>query len=287
MEEQIQQHGDEAPRESTFAGLLVLARTHAGKLLICAVAGAVMGWFACYFLPTEWRATAVVQLGRVMHRDQSVPVEPIADAIERVMLRGFQHDALAPLNINLDSQQDSRGQLFRKTVFAASMTGDIIELSVRGYSKEDAVQELTALADHLVLVHQKIIGPSIQRLNDELSQVDTLLAQTQARQDELQKEVRQRARAGGPTSDLLIPEIIHTNDEELNTLLSRRSALLEQSNPQVTFNTRSVGPIFVGDRPALPRKVPVVFAGCLIGIAIAVGWVALAGDRRRRVAAKR
>jgi hypothetical protein len=278
MQEPTKQSHENLPgiSASTFSGVIELVRAHVLLLVVGAAVGAGIGFGASALLPNEWRASQAVQIGGVADGAQFTIVEPLSNTLERVQLRAFRSETLSNVGLNAEALDDARVRLFMKSAKAVPLAGNLIELDVDAYSKKEAQLQVSALTDQLIRAHEQLIAPSLRRLNDQLKGIEDLLTLAQTRKatlaKELENQLRVESRGAASSTGLILTELINNNDHDISSLEQRKSALLEQLDPQRTFNTRAMGSSFVDPRPVFPPKLPISVGGALLGIGVALCW---------------
>ena len=136
-----------------------------GAPLLAVIAAAV----AVTFMKPQWEATAAIQIGVV---GQAV-IEPSARVVARVNLKSFEDAVLASLG--LLGQKTPEAKLFRSSLKIKALPNtDLIEIKVRGYSRESAKRSTEAAVNYLNRIHQGMAAPTVQRMKQLLAQAERL-----------------------------------------------------------------------------------------------------------------
>jgi len=276
------EHRDEQDAASSntlsSARLIHIAKTQGLRLLAGVLIGGALGYAVAMVLPKQWQATATLLLGQIYDGKTTVQLDPPVRAIERLRLRSLHERVLRRLGLD---PLGEAGKLFFSTAGAKTVRGsDLIEISANGYSPEQAKQFLSGLQDEFVTQHQRIFESASKRLTDNLVETEQLLAQAEARRvrliDAASSSVAKNRSNATSSTNLFISELLNSNAEEIGRIRREKNDLLEQLNPQRTFNTRPLGAIIVSESPVFPKTGIAILAGALLGLAaalITVLWI--------------
>ncbi|CAE6811896.1 hypothetical protein R70006_05795 [Paraburkholderia domus] len=233
-------------------------------------------------MPRQWESTAVVRIGQLFNGNSATLVEMPANVVARFDTRGFQNAALKRLGFNPDARADSRVKLLLKSARAKVVSSDLIEVDVNGFSPDEAQRDLRTLIDQLGEAHQAMMAPSLQRLNADLNEVNQLLADAQARSTRLtgeaDRQLQAKGNGGSSPEGLILTELINDNAREISSIRQRKAEILEQLDPQRSFNTRPLEPIVVSDAPVSPKRAVMLFAGLIAGIGLVLCWALWRAD---------
>lgn len=250
--------------------------------------GALVGFASTYLLKKQWEAKTVVQVGQIYTGNgPSVQIEPTARAMERVRLAPFLDAVIQRLKLPVTPGADANADLIRASANVTLNRGaDLLELSVRGASRDDAQRFLTAFEDELIEIHAALSKPSVDRMQKEMADVKAAIGAEQQRKTKLEFLASRSIASSGAgkfSESVLLSELVQQNESQIRTFQLRKSALEEQMDPQRTFNTRPLGAVAVGRRPAFPRKLFFVVGGAVLGLSIAIA-IGLYTEVRRRKA---
>jgi uncharacterized protein involved in exopolysaccharide biosynthesis len=256
-------------------------RTQGIWILMVVIIGAAAGYAYSLTRPKQWLATTVLQIGQIPG-DQGggdLLVEPPQRALTRVQLDPFRDRLLARLKLPQQPGADARSDLIRNSLAAQILpTTDMIQLSVRGFSEEEAEATLKVAQDQLFQIHHAIAEPSVAALRGQLAALNQEIVTVNARREKLASRSAAQAQAANSASasaDVALSNLLEvTEDGLLDTLTRRRDSMALRLGPTHTFDTRPLDEIAVSNRPVSPRRAVFAalgaMAGFVIGLAIAV-----------------
>lgn len=260
-----------------------------------ALLGAIAGIGVALVVPDEWQATDVIQVGQITRTlitngNTNVMVQPLESAartVDRMSLRQFQDDVLKSLGLPLERGRSGATALVRDYAQAElRRDGDLVTITARGYTPEQAKQVVAAYEKLVIDAHQALLQPSVSRMSTELQQAKSALAAAQKRESLLNNQSTDMLRGaeGRFSADVLRDSLVQRNEEELHRFAQRIEEVQEDLNPARTYNTRPLMPgIEVGDRPVFPRKSVAAELGALIGFVVGVCVGLLLDNRARKV----
>lgn len=274
-------------KESAF--LQIFEREHLVSTLVdsrrfigaFAVAGAIIGVGLIFLVTPQWEAVTVLQVGQTdTGGPVPTPIEPTSRAVERMKLTEFRANAFQSVGIPPNGGEDKAGAttLHNAVKVVLLRNADLIQLTARGFSPEQASNIAAAYEKTLANYHEKLAAPAINRMRSELKDLEVDLSTEIARRDQIQKmlgNLRNGLGANRFSENVLLVQMSADNVRQLRTLESRRIALLEQLDPYRTFNTHAVGAIDVSEGPIYPRKVFFLAGGLLVGAALAFAGLLL------------
>jgi uncharacterized protein involved in exopolysaccharide biosynthesis len=147
----------------------------------------------------EWEATAVIQIGQVGQPtigQASVLIEPPARTMERMRLKSFEDAVLADLKMPVEDNDPNAG-LYRSSLKLKLLPNtDLIEMKVRGHSREEAAKWAEATVNYLRGLHEKLAEPSIERLKSVLAEVKRELQRTHDERTKLMENLPLKDKIG-------------------------------------------------------------------------------------------
>lgn len=266
----------------SFDQIAAFAKRRVRPIAGLAILGAVAGIGVALVIPDEWQATDVIQVGQttrtlIANGNTNVVVQPLESAartVDRMSLRQFQDDVLNSLGLPLERARSRETAIVRDYAEAAlRRDGDLVTITARGYSPEQAKQVVASYEKLIIDAHQALLQPSVNRMSAELQQAKSSLAAAEKREAQLNAQSTDMLRGaeGRFSADVLRDSLAQRNEDELHRLAQRIEEIQEDLNPARTFNTRPLmAGIEVGDRPVFPRKSIAAELGALIGFAIGV-----------------
>jgi len=237
-----------------------------GAPLLAVVAAAV----AVTFMKPQWEATAAIQIGAVGQAGQVI--EPPARVVARVNLKSFEDAVLASLG--LSGQKTPEAKLFRSSLKVKALPNtDLIEIKVRGYSRESAKRSTEATVDYLRRIHQGMAAPTVQRMKQLLAQVEREIAQTRAEREKVLKIMDLKDKAITEASfmrNIVLANIMVQRDNELRGLEQAKTDYEEQLGPMRTYPTSYIEKISVSEGPVAPKKALIVLLAGVLGLFVGV-----------------
>ncbi|MBU9578530.1 chain-length determining protein [Ralstonia mannitolilytica] len=258
--------------------IIEFARRNAAVLAATTLTGGILSVGIAMTIPKEWSATVVLQVGQIYSgptgQNGVTYIEPPPRALERVKLGSFENAVLTQLGLPLATDVNKETDIIRGSARAMLIrNADLISITVRGFSDARAKQYAEAYERELINEHALLAKASIGRLASDLQEVSTALNTELARRAELDKIAKSslaQAGAGRFSESVLLSELISRNDAEIRTLRLRKSALQEQLNPELTFNTRALGDVDVSRKPIYPQKSVFGLLGVMAGLIVGV-----------------
>ena len=238
----------------------------------------------CIFLATlgvsmakpKWVATAVIQIGQVGQSgvgQGSQLIEPPLRAIERMKMKSFEDDVLTALKIPVESG-DPVAQLFRSTLSLKALgTTDLIQVTVRASSRDQAQTWANAVVDRLREVHERLAQPTIDRLRKQQSELKKQMQIIELERTNLLKIVSKSSETSGDSrfsANLLLSNLLLQKNAELRDFEMRRLAADEQLTSVRTYPTSLIDRIYVPENPASPKKLLVVMLAAVLGLILGI-----------------
>jgi len=275
----------------TVRDLIALLSARKAMIGLCALAGLAVSLAVVLLVPAQWEAMAVVRLGQVGHvqadSGQSLLESP-ARALERLKLRPFQDAVLNRLQIPSDDS-DRRARLYRASLKPKVIpNADLIEIRVRGPSREDALAWAAATIEYLSEVHGRLAEASLRRLKVQLQNAQKALERAEAERTRLLEQAPARQRGDDPNDfaeQVLRANLIASKDAEIARLRDATVLLEEQLSPSWTYPTAALESVTVPERAAFPNPwllIPLAtLAGLIIGMLLAIATQGGSGSAGR------
>ncbi|WP_316658396.1 chain-length determining protein [Ralstonia condita] len=260
IEEQM--HADENRFGTGLDDVGAFIRRHALKLAAFTTIGAGAAFAATFMMRPLWQAQVTVQSGQLYWVTSTGPtvvnIEPPARTVDRLKVATFQDTVLKQLKLPLNDGMSPETDLIRRSFEVRLLrNSDLIELSVRGYSPSDASHVLEQYVRNLAEEHASLAKPTLDRLSNDMRQVEADLSEARARQAELERREQERSRtsiAGKFSESVLLDSMVSSTASDIRLLQQRKNTLQEQLNPERTFNTRVVGETVVSRAPVFPKR---------------------------------
>jgi uncharacterized protein involved in exopolysaccharide biosynthesis len=243
-------------------------------------AAAAVGYLA--ITPPQYEAMVLVQIGQAGQVGQAglAPVESLARVVERVMFPTFK-DAMVK---KLGWSGDPRGVVYASSLKATIAKGsDLIELRVRGLTREDTASSLNATVEHLSQLHREVAQPAIESLQSELKEISAEARQAGKVMGELERAARfqnQLAPRDRFSESMLYAQLFATNESRIRELRRRESQYREWISLTGKAVTAAFAEPMVSDAPVSPRKAQTLVLGALGGMLFGVVAVLFRHIRR-------
>lgn len=230
----------------------------------------------------QWQATAWVQVGEFgpTPAGRDPKLEPFQRVIDRIKTRQFQEQVLHSAGVALDSRQAA---LYRDSLkLDPDPYANLIQLTLRAQSPQQARQLATATIAQLQALHQRIQAGPLQQAHARLEDLAAELAATQAERERLLQQ--QREGHGSTEQQLLGNLLLSEKNNTIRSLKAEREDLLGRLGARYTYDTSAPWETYVPPRAAFPNPVLVLAAALLAGLGGGVlAAVARNALRRRHV----
>ncbi|MDD2542113.1 MAG: O-antigen ligase, partial [Desulfuromonadaceae bacterium] len=254
-----------------FSRLVKVIKRNVYLLLGGALLGGFFGLALAFVLPSEWEANSLVRLGQL---GRGNVIESPLLAIDRLKSKSFQNDVLRNLKLSTN-EDDEKGKAFRSSLKIKLEKSDLINITLRGNSSEEARLHMGALIGQLKAVHTGIYLPGINRWKQELQALNSDL---KLASNETQRLFSLLNKQDGVAVDKFFSQTIILNNDlvlrerELQVLSDRKRILEERLSPEQTFETSSLGGVEISERPIFPKKSIFMILGLIVGMLIGLGW---------------
>lgn len=221
----------------------------------------------------KWEATAVIQVGQVGQSGVGQPsqtFEPPIRTVERMKMESFEDDVIAGLKLPIESGNPS-AHLFRSSLSLKVLgTTDLIQIRVKGYSRDQATIFARKVVDQIKEVHEKLMQPAIERLEKQRAELNKHMGTIEEERGSLSKIILTSTASSGESKfseQLLLSNLLIAKNAELRDFEMRRLAVNEQLTWIRTFRTSIVSRVYVPEVPASPKKVLTVLLAAIVGLA--------------------
>ncbi|PDT74091.1 hypothetical protein [Bradyrhizobium sp. C9] len=273
----------------TLEGGIEFLRRYKYRLAIPLLAGAALAVSIAFFLPKQWEAHAVLQMGQVFSKlgngqSQIALVESGAIAVERIRQEQFQDAVLRRLNLPVEPNVNRETDLVRASANPRVVRNtEFVDVAVRGTSPEQARKAAEAYQLELIKEHAEMAQPSLARIAENKAQFSQEIQNAELRRQSLQKLVIERDKS--PLQDqfsemVVLNQLIQQNDVDLRSYRQTLLSLEEEGSPERTFNTRPLFDVVVGRRPVSPGKTNFLIVGATIGFVLGLFGAYLAERKR-------
>jgi hypothetical protein len=239
------------------------------------VAGAVLGVAFSYTKAHQWEATTYLQIGQV---DDSLatlgsmptPIDTPSRAVQRVQVDPFIDELLRSRSLPIQIGENFESDLIRRSLNAEIVPNtDVIKLTVRGLSPQNADATLEAAQNQLIGIHAEIFQVASKRLHERLDGINAAIAAAQSKRELVASTASTRANSGAAGADVtnvLLGNILDVSDRTLLEKLREDQALvLQQLSTQHTFNTKPLAAVAVSQVPVYPKRPIFALFGAVVG----------------------
>lgn len=222
-------------------------------------------------IPPVWEATLVGQIGQIGQIGQvgQQLIEPVARVVERIKQKTFQSEVLVSMGIPKD-EENSKGKLYRDSIKAQILPNtDLIEIKVRGHSREEAKRNAEATLDRLSKLHKELAQPTIQRLTQQMERVKQQINELREERESLKntRQDKSKTDSGGRFMESIIQaNILIQRDGELRNLEQLKLSYEEQLSPLRTYPTARIDSTYVSENPVAPKKGLIVVLSGVLGL---------------------
>lgn len=264
--------------ELTFLEVIEFFRNHFFKLVGGALLGGVLGLAIALMIPMQWEASALVRVGQLGSAEITAnigsPIEPSLQTVDRMKNKSFQNDVLKSLNLSISDNGDVVND-FRDTLKVKLEKSDLINLSIRATSSDEAKRYMMAIISEIKSIHTKMSLPSLNRWRQELASVELELKQTNTELDRLTQSLNSTSGTLNEkhfSQSALLSNILLARETELKILHERKRDIEAQLSPERSFATKELGRIEMSEEPVFPKKPLFSLVGLFLGLILAVFW---------------
>jgi capsular polysaccharide biosynthesis protein len=262
--------------ELSIFDVIMFIRRNFYVLLSSALLGACLGFVLTFVLPAEWEASGLIRIGQLGRAGSAgASIEPALQVADRLKSKSFQNEVLKELKISTEDDND-QAENFRDQFKVKLEKSDLINLSIRAGSRDEARRNLKVVAEELKFIHLKISAPTVDRWRDELNTINNELNKADVEAKRLNKSLAAQLNSLNALSfsqTSLLSSILITREAELRTFRDTKNELEEQLSPERTFPTGILGNIEVSRKPVFPKKSIFVSAGFFLGLLLAFAYV--------------
>lgn len=240
--------------------------------------------------PPQYEAVAIVQVGQIgqigpigqangpLSLAPSLPVEPPANAVERIKTAAFQSGVAERLGNQawidaLRSSSSASGpkylsaQVLKSTVDPRGLSVSLIELKATGDSVEDTKRIAEEAVAELARRHTEIARPLIEKMQVDVAIAKAKLASAEKETESLNKFVTNVGVKDDRFTQLSLMTSLRIQKEA--EFLNQRQiiSMLEAAlRPPATQSAKAIEEIFVSDRPVSPKRALLLALGLIGGL---------------------
>lgn len=202
-------------------------------------------------LKPQWEATALIRIGQVGSQQQLI--EPTARALARLKLEGFKLNVLKRMGMS-ENWDDIESRLYlEKTKVEAGGAPDLIKITSRGHSPEQAQQFVEASLAELTALHTALSEPTINRLLEQVrrlnEEINFELSFQNSNKRTLSKNMSREDRF---MANVVLANDIYQRSDVLRGIKQQLLSTEEQLDPFRTYPTSLLQSVYVNDKPVMP-----------------------------------
>jgi hypothetical protein len=227
----------------------------------------------------QWEATAWIQIAQIgaAPQGQDPKAEPLGRVIERLQTVAFQNDVLKSAGYAPATREAG---LYRGSLkLDPQPYANLIKVSIRAYSPQQANLLATATVTQLQAIHQRIETLPMSLARGRLDEIQADLQTALADRERLLREVAPENKDGNAA---LAGVLLASRNEAIRDLQQTRSELIYRLSANYTYETSLPWPIYVPDRQAYPNPTLTWGIGILAGLFLGALAAILANLARRR-----
>ncbi len=239
---------------------------------------ALGGFILALLMPKQWEATATLHIGRIPANlgVESKLIEDPLQTVERIKSLGFQQKVLTDLGLPIEKGEDQRSDILLGSLKGISIQNtEFLNLSVRGYSKNDAINSLKIVTKEIQAIHLVITQPFRNYTQKESLIIAKNLNDTSLEVVGLKSKMSNINKPNASFAPSIVAiNLLAAKEGERNSLQNQ----LIQKNAQLTaFDeqaTTLVNKIYVSSKPVFPKRSTFIVIGALLGL-LSGAWLAL------------
>jgi uncharacterized protein involved in exopolysaccharide biosynthesis len=228
-------------------------------------------------IPKKWEASATLQIGHIpamtgsTQIDTSKLIEDPAQTIERIKLRGFKGKILADLGLPIEENINNRTDLLINSLKGDALKGtDFLNLSARGYSKDDAQNTLITTIKEIEKIHTSITEPIKTRAIKDLSDTNSQFNIANAALLKVNAAIASQVNNSFPASVVAI-DLLGARQAEVNSLNFKRIQLETLIHATDEYSTKVINTIYVTKHAVFPKKSTFLILGAILGTLLGIG----------------
>lgn len=245
-------------------------------VILTGVIGALVGAVMSPFVHPRWVARMTVQIGQISapQGEGSVlsrPVENQLTAVDRYNLPALHLRVLSDLGLSAPENGDRASTLIFDSLLAApARSADLIQLQVSAYSRAQATAALLASFKALSADQQKMFGPAVNDMKQQLADASAKLAEAERDYQSIQSSTGE-GNSGAPDSrNVLATNMATLINKQILDLRQQIAALQQSLSPLLTYPTRIVEAPYVPVRPSTPSTAMLIAIGAVLGLLLGV-----------------
>ena len=239
-------------------------------LLLGMLLGLAIALIFAALSPKQYEATALIKIGEIGSVNTSgTPVEPILQVVDRIKSQSFQEDVLKALKISFDDDDYALVKQFQNNLKVKAEKSELISISLKAASRNEAVKNMQELINQLNKSHNKMSGPTVLRLKQELDSVNNELKTVNVVTSQLTKAIKMQTEQVSDvkfSQSVLFNSLLMSQEDKGRSFRDNKRMLEERLSPERTFNTHVLGRVEVSKKPIYPNYFIFAVVGLLLGL---------------------
>ena len=281
--QQQEQKQTEQTEELSFLDVWLVIKRYSRQIILVAIFAALAASIVIFLvIKPKWEASAVLQVAQV----DGKLVEPISQVVSRIKHDSFRSALFEQMKINDNKNIKKIKRLYKESLSVNKpKDADIVEISLKGYSPEQAQLLLEDSVVYLQKEHSKLMDASIIRIQGEVKNTAKDIQDLKTESEYLKRQLEAK-RDWNSYNATLGAVVMQNKTDALRALAQKKLELDEKLSPSLTFTTKVIGAISVSEEPAFPlqnvfQQLSIVLLGVLLGLFSGIVYALLANSVRK------
>ena len=281
--QQQEQKQTEQTEELSFLDVWLVIKRYSRQIILVAIFAALAASIVIFLvIKPKWEASAVLQVAQV----DGKLVEPISQVVSRIKHDSFRSALFEQIKINDNKNIKKIKRLYKESLSVNKpKDADIVEISLKGYSPEQAQLLLEDSVVYLQKEHSKLMDASIIRIQGEVKNTAKDIQDLKTESEYLKRQLEAK-RDWNSYNATLGAVVMQNKTDALRALAQKKLELDEKLSPSLTFTTKVIGAISVSEEPAFPlqnvfQQLSIVLLGVLLGLFSGIVYALLANSVRK------
>ena len=279
----MQQFEQEQSAEINLIDIWIVIKKYSRLIILATIFSTLAAATVVFFLiKPKWEASAVLQVAQV----DGKLVEPISQVVSRIKHDSFRSALFEQIKINDNKNIKKIKRLYKESLSVNKpKDADIVEISLKGYSPEQAQLLLEDSVVYLQKEHSKLMDASIIRIQGEVKNTARDIQDLKTESEYLKRQLEAK-RDWNSYNATLGAVVMQNKTDALRALAQKKLELDEKLSPSLTFTTKVIGAISVSEEPAFPlqnvfQQLSIVLLGVLLGLFSGIVYALLANSVRK------
>ena len=281
--QQQEQKQTEQTEELSFLDVWLVIKRYSRQIILVAIFAALAASIVIFLvIKPKWEASAVLQVAQV----DGKLVEPISQVVSRIKHDSFRSALFEQIKINDNKNIKKIKRLYKESLSVNKpKDADIVDISLKGYSPEQAQLLLEDSVVYLQKEHSKLMDASIIRIQGEVKNTARDIQDLKTESEYLKRQLEAK-RDWNSYNATLGAVVMQNKTDALRALAQKKLELDEKLSPSLTFTTKVIGAISVSEEPAFPlqnvfQQLSIVLLGVLLGLFSGIVYALLANSVRK------